>query len=90
VALFSVINYGKDTWHVHYAKARLPEDMYGRPVVPESDFQLTAEDWWHWRSLCGKDLIARSIEDRPVDCRACIKAYEAGRKKAEELAARFG
>ena len=83
-----VINY--DSGLIHWARAS--NDELAKRLPPED---VTLETWWHWRSICGKDLIARATEETMyvgdnVTCRACIKAYEAGRKKAEELAARFG
>jgi hypothetical protein len=87
VSLHKVINYGKPMWVVHWAKAS-NEELAKR--LPAED--VTADTWWHWRSLCGKDLIAHlvTIEEYEVSCKACLRAYEKGKRQAEELAARFG
>lgn len=88
MALYPVINYGASRWVVHYAKGRLPKDFLGNEVNPEPG--VKAEEWWYWRSLCGKDLIARVTESHPVDCQTCLKAYEKGQRQAAELVERFG
>lgn len=87
MALYPVINYGQSRWVVHYAKGRIPKDFLGRDIVPD---EVTAEEWHYWRSLCGKDLIARVTESNPVDCQTCLKAYEKGQRQAAELVERFG
>lgn len=83
MSLHTVINYGN--YKVHWAKARR-EDL-AKALPPE---ELTVENWWHWQTLCGKELIGRVTEDYPVDCKACAKSYEKGQRQAAALIERFG
>lgn len=85
--IHKVVNY--DNWKIHYATARR-EDL-AKTLLPED---VTPEAWWHWRTLCGKDLIAHAVEgtlgDGPVSCAACLRSFETAQRTYTGLAQRFG
>lgn len=84
MSLFHVVNY--DTYKVHYGRAI--NEATAKTMAPED---VTAENWWFWRTLCGVDLIGRvPTWAHEVNCAKCVKAYEAGERKAAELIGRFG
>jgi hypothetical protein len=80
---FRVVNY--DSWKVHYATARR-EDL-AKAMDPAD---VTAESWYHWRTLCGRDLIGHASEDNEVNCGSCLKAFERARRIYSDLSARLG
>lgn len=82
VGPYRVINH--DSWKIHYARGRR-EDIAA--TLPPED--VTAENWWHWRTLCGRDLIGRKT-DEDVNCARCIKSIERARKTYAELEERLG
>lgn len=82
MALFRVLNYGRTRYVVHWAKAG-NEELAKR--LPAED--VNPEDWWHWRTLCGRDLIGRNVgEDYPVDCTTCLRSAD---RIAREIARLF-
>lgn len=83
MALFKVINY--DSWKVHYATARREDLAQGLP--PE---EVTADSWFHWKTVCGRELIGHASEDHEVNCLACLKAVERAARTYADLNARLG
>jgi hypothetical protein len=84
--LFNVYVY--DPGITHYALARR-EDL--AKMLPPED--VTPENWWHWKSVCGKEIIAH-VTDWPatqtVNCQRCIASLEKAKRTVAELRARFG
>jgi hypothetical protein len=80
---FHVVNY--DSWKIHYATARR-EDL-AKVMDPED---VTAENWYHWHTLCGRDLIGHSLPAEEVNCASCLKAFERARRIYSDLSARLG
>lgn len=77
-----------DSWKTHYARARR-EDL-ARTLPPED---VTAENWFHWRSVCGRDLIGLALpddDDLPVTCDQCLSIFERDRRRYAELVERWG
>lgn len=89
--LFKVYTFGGRT---HWAKARRPTNFLGQEVPLPED--TTAEDWWHWRSICGRDITGKITESsailagQEVDCAQCLRAFEKGTRDYQKLAERFG
>ena len=70
----------------HYALARR-EDL--AEALPAED--VTSENWWHWKTVCGREVIAHTGEYglAPL-CKQCVDAMERARRTVAELRARFG
>jgi len=68
----------------HYALARR-EDL--AKLLDPAD--VTAENWWHWKTACGHEIVGRP-SSFPVNCKRCLTGLENARKTVAELRARFG
>lgn len=84
--LFAVYVY--DSGITHYALARR-EDL--AKLYPPED--VTADNWWHWKTVCGHEVIAH-LPPGPavaeVNCKRCRVALETARRTVAGLRSRFG
>jgi hypothetical protein len=46
--------------------------------------------WYHWQTLCGRELIGHVVEDQPVTCQVCTRSYAGAERRAAELRSKFG
>lgn len=74
-----------DSMVTHYGLARR-EDLAAR--MDPAD--VTPDNWWHWKTACGHEIVGH-VEDRlPVNCQRCLAGLEKARKTVADLRARFG
>jgi hypothetical protein len=82
--IYKIINY--DSGKVHYARAARGD--IARMMAAED---VSAESWYHWRTVCGRELIGHSIDQElPVSCTRCVRGFEKAQKTYADLNERFG
>lgn len=70
---------------VHIAKAAR-QDIAAR-LDPED---VTPDSWFHWRTVCGKELIGHRMIGYDANCTRCVKALENAQKTVADIRERFG
>lgn len=83
MSLYRVIP--SDGTRVHLALARR-EDI--AKLLPADS--VTPDSWFHWRTVCGVDVIGHRTTIGDADCQRCVQALARARVTAAELRARFG
>lgn len=70
---------------VHIAKARR-EDI-AKMLAPED---ATPDNWYHWRTVCGVELIGHRTIGYDANCTRCLKALEKAQQTVADIRERFG
>lgn len=83
MSLYRVIP--SDGTRVHLARA-MREDL--AKILPADS--VTPDNWYYWRTVCGKDMIGHRTTLMDADCPRCRQALDRAMVTVENIRARFG